>query len=172
MCVWHQTFTCGLKKQRGEGPSHREIGNVEGMKFGASHAAEGDGLNRWMELFDGGLRDDIVFSRNLADRHSRVRGHHTRSNDGERHTMQSSAPDPHHLVPSGTPHSRAIAGPIYGVHLVAMAAQIFVEGAGAHVPHFDRGILAAADEQSAVGAPGTLVYGCDVAGQCSKYIVS
>lgn len=77
----------------------------------------------------------------------------------------SMPPYPHGLILPPTAHPLAIGAPIHREYLIAMPRQILLQFPRAHLPHFQRGVLAAADEEPAVRGEGGHVDGPDVAAE-------
>lgn len=77
----------------------------------------------------------------------------------------SPRPNPHLLILTTAPDLGTIGAPIDGKDFVLMARQVLLEETGATIPDFQRGVLARAHEQAAVGAEAGHVDGRDVAAQ-------
>lgn len=66
-------------------------------------------------------------------------------------------PQPHRFVLASASDFLPIRTPIYRIHLIVVTRQVLGELARARIPHFERVVARAGDEEPAVGREGALV---------------
>lgn len=78
------------------------------------------------------------------------------------------SPNPNLLVLPSAPHLPPIRAPIHGKNLIAMPRQILLQFPRANIPHLERRVLTATNQQPAVWAEATHIHGRDVAAQSEQ----